>query len=119
VKRFGRPRYRHAVAEYVLEPDEDEVGHAFDLACEASGWHVTRTSQKRRSRVTPGMPDRFVAHPVHRLYAWVELKAPGGRLSAAQTEWIAAVRSAGCPVLVVDDVQSGMDALWALRKDGP
>ena len=57
-----------------------------DLA-RARGWLVYHTYDSRRS--TPGFPDLVLARDGRVMF--VELKAPSGRISAAQREWLTAL----------------------------
>ena len=79
------------------------------------GFHVSSTQQTGPSRQTIGMPDLFVAHPVRKVYAWMEVKRPGKKPTEQQAAWHEAVRDAGCPVLVVHSVIEAFDQLEALR----
>lgn len=53
--------------------------------------------------VVAGMPDLVVVLPDQKV-AWIEVKAAGGRLSAAQTEVIHVLTDLGHPVCVARDI---------------
>lgn len=78
------------------------------------GFLVSRFQQPRRSGITAGVPDLFVAHRRTGGF-WVELKTPSGRLSSAQEEWIRAHEEAGVKTIVVRSV---LDLLRRLRELG-
>jgi hypothetical protein len=52
-----------------------------------TGWHLYHTRDSRRSE--PGFPDLLLVHPDSPIALAVELKRERGRLSAAQTRWLA------------------------------
>src|SRR4051812_25864163 len=59
---------------------EDEHVEAGDKLVRALGGHVVRNSQKRASKVTPGVPDRIYFFPAHRRAFWWEAKRDGGKM---------------------------------------
>lgn len=73
---------------------EDKHVDEADKLVRALGGHVVRNSQKRASKVTPGIPDRIYFFPSHRRAFWWEAKKDGGKMSSAQ-EWFAEL-CAGC-----------------------
>ena len=60
------------------------------------GWRTYHTYDARRS--TPGFPDLSMVRGKRLIFA--ELKREKGRLTAAQTEWIEALRQTVCEVYV-------------------
>lgn len=78
------------------------------------GFRVTKTSQPRASMVTPGIPDLYAVHPAWGLRVWVEVKAPGGKVSHAQAVWHEGERAAGGTVLVIRSVGELVEELRAL-----
>lgn len=87
---------------------EDEHVEAGDRLMGALGFTVVRLSQKRASKVTPGLPDRRYYHGKRRLFVWWEAKAEWGRQSKAQREFQILVESADDPYVL-----GGIDALKA------
>lgn len=63
---------------------EDAHVDAGDKLVRALGGHVVRNSQKRASKVTPGVPDRIYFFPAHRVATFWEAKRIGGKQSSAQ-----------------------------------
>ena len=57
--------------------------------------------------VVAGMPDLVVVLPDRRV-AWIEVKAAGGRLSAAQSEIIRVLTDLGHPVCVARDIHEAV-----------
>lgn len=57
------------------------------------GWMHYHTHDSRRS--VPGFPDLVLVHPLKRRTIFRELKTMKGRVSAAQTQWLEALTSAG------------------------
>lgn len=76
-----------AVPANVTPRDEDEVVDAADALMRALGFDVVRLSQKRRSKITPGVPDRYYLHRRRKISLWYEAKAPGGTLRPEQSEF--------------------------------
>lgn len=72
---------------------EAQVGFAIDQRMAEAGFRVCDFSKHRKtagqwvSAVSTGTPDRYYWHPDGRAI-WVELKAPGGTLRAAQREFL-------------------------------
>lgn len=73
------------------------------------GFWCYHTHDSRRS--TAGLPDLLLVHPVRRLIVWAELKTDRGKLSHAQVDAIAIMRSAGADVRVWRPADA--DAVWA------
>lgn len=98
------------MAETILVPHaglrpttEEEVAKACDALALTMGWRVERYEQRRRSNITLGLPDRrYVGANGFRV--WVELKRPGGKLTAEQHTWLTDEQQAGALALPVDDV---------------
>jgi hypothetical protein len=100
----------------VPPPLEKTVQNHVKQAARALGFCVSDLSQPRRTLQTIGLPDLYLAHPVWRRRFWVEVKRPGGKVSAAQQAWHAVERDAGGTVLVVygvADLVAGLQALGA------
>lgn len=70
-----------------IDEDEDEVLEEADRLMRALGFVVIRLSQKRRSKITEGVPDRRYYHPRRRLKLWLEGKSSSGRQRPAQREF--------------------------------
>jgi len=92
---------------------EKRVDRAVMAYLQMRHWHVTRLQQTRASKITPGVPDLYIMRPGHGAY-WVELKAPGGRLSRYQEAWHLMARAAGVRVLVVTSAAELAAALEVL-----
>lgn len=74
--------------------EKTEEGWA-DRAAEMMGYKVKRLSQRRRSKVALGLPDRLYLHPIRRVAVWAELKSDTGKPSAAQREFHDLLRASG------------------------
>lgn len=96
-------------------PLEKAVAGEIKRALEGVGYHVSSTQQARASRQTEGMPDLWVAHPAWRVFAWIEVKRPGGKATKVQREWHEIVRASGCPVLIADSAADALRQLEAIR----
>jgi hypothetical protein len=70
-----------ALDEDALEDDHTDAG---DDLMRALGFTVIRLSQKRVSKITPGVPDRRYYHPRRRLVLWWEAKSATGRQRPGQ-----------------------------------
>lgn len=93
---------------------EKRIETACIRALRSLGFFVDENSQPQRARgCTPGKPDLFVVHERWRLAAFIEVKAPKGRLSTAQRVWHRNV-NAVVPVLVVRSVDELLHDLRAL-----
>lgn len=66
------------------DAEEDAHVEAADKLVRSLGGHVIRNSQKRASKVTPGIPDRLYAFPRHARWCWWEAKSEIGKQSSAQ-----------------------------------
>ena len=73
---------------------ESEVERACDRLAEQCGYRVVRTSQRRASRVSAGIPDRRYQGPRGAL--WFEVKPADGKLSPTQFAFLIAELEAGC-----------------------
>jgi hypothetical protein len=62
------------------------------------GWLTYHTHRSDRSE--PGFPDLILVHPRTGQFLAVELKSDIGRLTAAQVQWLTALRLAGFGVRV-------------------
>jgi hypothetical protein len=97
---------------------EDDVEQDCEYWLDRLGFDVTSTSQKRRSKVTKGLPDRYIRSrkdAPHRLREFLEIKQPGGVVSEDQKRWLKAERDAGGRPMVVWSVQ---DLFSELRARG-
>lgn len=101
---------------------EADLYEAIVRLCRLAGCDVTRLSQARASRQTPGVPDLYVRHVGVGVRLWIEVKRPGGRLSPAQQAWLDTERRAGGDWAVVDSLDAAAAALAArgipLEADG-
>lgn len=83
---------------------EDDVGKLCDDFAIKTGWTVQRLEQRRASRIAEGLPDRrYVIKGLARV--WVELKAPNGRLTQDQYQFICDELATGGLAVCIDDVQ--------------
>jgi hypothetical protein len=73
---------------------ESEVEKRCDERAEAYGYRVVRLSQRRRSRVHAGLPDR--RYQGKRGAFWFEVKPADGQLSDKQFAFLIAELEAGC-----------------------
>jgi hypothetical protein len=80
---------------------EQDVALACDSLATQLGWAVDRLEQRRASKIVRGIPDRRYHRPGQRI--WVELKAPGGKLTATQHAWLLSELDAGAMATVIDD----------------
>jgi hypothetical protein len=83
---------------------EDDVGDAVDELADLMGFRVERYEQRRASMICEGLPDRRYVHRAKALVVWVELKKPGGKLTAEQRDWLLDELNAGGLATVIDDV---------------
>jgi hypothetical protein len=95
-------------------PLEKTVAQHVKAALRSLGFVVNDLQQPRRTMQTIGLPDLYAQHAAWQLRVWVEVKRPGGRVSAAQTVWHATERAAGGHVLVVYGVADLLEGLAAL-----
>jgi hypothetical protein len=71
----------------IATPSEDELREALEKRHEAEGdklllalgWEAVRLSEARRTKKTPGVPDRRYYHRRRRAAFWWEVKADAGR----------------------------------------
>lgn len=94
---------RIEVREDALEDEHVEKG---DDLMRALGFDVVKLSQKRRSKVHEGLPDRRYYHVRRRLFCWWEAKAAWGRQSPAQRDFQWLCDATGDPYVL-----GGLDAL--------
>ena len=85
---------------------EDDVVEEADRIMRALGFTVIRLSQKRASKVTPGVPDRYYLHPRRKLALWYEGKSSTGRARPEQLQFQQLCRDTG-----VHHVLGGLDRL--------
>lgn len=84
---------------------EDDVVEAGDRVMQALGFAVVRFSQKRRSKVTEGIPDRRYYHRRRRLVLWWEAKSATGRQRPEQREFQLLCDAVGDPYVLGGLVQ--------------
>lgn len=87
---------------------EADVERAADRLMGMLGFATIRLSQRRASKVTAGVPDRYYVHPRRLLAVWVELKSSTGRPRPEQLQFARLCEDAD-----VDHVLGGIDALRA------
>lgn len=97
------PRGRFDIDDDAIEDEHVDAG---DRLMRALGFDVVKFSQKRRSKVTEGVPDRRYYHRARRLFCWWEAKAEWGRQSPAQREFQDMCVECGDPYVL-----GGIDAL--------
>jgi len=96
--RVARAGMTHAQARLADELSERDLSqHVVNLA-RMLGWRVMRTPTWRPTGTDPGYPDLTLARDGRVVF--VELKRTGGRLSAAQQAWLAALPPDGEHVTV-------------------
>jgi hypothetical protein len=97
---------------------EEQVQRQIIDILEAHGWLVLRTNKfcgigfSSQGAIEPGMPDlmaRFLipwVSPVGEAWQilWIEVKAPGGKVSVTQATWHQLARKRGETVLVAESV---------------
>jgi len=87
----------------VSDLSEGDVARACDKLAEDLSWTVERYEQRRRTKITEGLPDRRYVQRARALRIWVELKAPGEKLSMEQHAWLLSELVAGALATVIDD----------------
>jgi hypothetical protein len=80
---------------------ENDVALASDRLAGQLGWIVEKLEQRRASKIVRGIPDRRYHRRGQRI--WVELKKPGGKLTADQHAWLLSELDAGAMATVIDD----------------
>lgn len=95
---------------------ESDIAAACDALAVALGYSPEKYEQRRASRIHEGLPDRRY---VHRRGArvWVELKAPTGKLTAAQHAWLRGEWAVGSHAACVDSPDVLRRILVALGRD--
>jgi hypothetical protein len=106
------PRYRPSSRPAHLRREKD-VEQDIDSELERLGFSITRLSQARASKQTPGIPDRYARHIARKRRIWIEVKQPGGELTADQKAWQKEERDAGGEVITVWSVEDLQDELRA------
>lgn len=93
---------------------EDDVVDAGDRMMQNLGFVPIRLSQKRRSKVTAGIPDRYYVHERRKIVVWWEAKTVRGVASPAQLQFQRLHHNAG-----VHHVLGPLDALraWLVEND--
>lgn len=79
---------------------EDEHVVEGDRLMRSLGFDAVHFSQKRRSKVTAGIPDNRYYHRRRRLFVWWESKAAWGRQSPAQREFQLMCDESGDPYVL-------------------
>jgi len=90
----------------VSAQSEADVGAACDQLARHCGWTVELYEQNRVTQICAGLPDRRYVHRARGGRIWVELKAPGGKLTEAQHGWLEAENAAGGLGVPIDDVMA-------------
>jgi hypothetical protein len=67
---------------------EKEVAAYCDDLARQLGFGVQRYEQGRATMITEGLPDRRYVHADRSERLWSEIKAPDGKLTAAQYNWL-------------------------------
>lgn len=98
--------------EAELEQIEDDVVEESDRMMRALGFTVVRFSQKRRSKVTEGIPDRRYYHTRRRLVLWFEAKSATGQQRTSQREFQILCDAVGDPYVL-----GGLEQLRAWLTD--
>jgi hypothetical protein len=96
---------------------EKDIAAACDGLAEALGWRVERYEQPRATMIEEGLPDRRYVHDGRRLRVWVELKRPGGKLTAAQYRWLSTEWHAGGFATCCDTQETFRVILSLLGRD--
>jgi len=107
MRKSRRARYRQEGPP----PLEKSVERAIIGAAEALGFYVTKLSQPRATKQTPGIPDLYLQHRMHRWHGWCEVKRPGGKTTPAQDVWHDCERKSGGIVIVAESVDSFVEGL--------
>lgn len=94
--------------EALIDDLEDDVMYHGDRLMQSLGFVVIRLSQKRRSKITAGVPDRRYYHQRRRLKLWWEAKSVSGRQRPEQREFQLLCDSTDDPYVL-----GGLDALRA------
>lgn len=93
---------------------EKAVQQAVVRVLEAAAFKVSDLSQPRATMQTPGLPDLYATSRRWGIALWVEVKAPDGKLSAAQEKWHEETRGAGETVVTVWGVDDMVRELQGL-----
>lgn len=96
---------------------EKQVVALCDQLATQLGWRVENYSQSRASMIEEGLPDRRYVHDGRRLRVWVELKRPGGKLTAAQHRWLLAEWHTGSLATVCEGLDTFRALLSLLARD--
>lgn len=103
---LGRPDPEIPNALLGADAREGEHETAGDRLMQGLGFVVVRLSQRRKSKVTAGIPDRYYVHERRRLVVWWEAKTSNGRASPEQLQFARLHQRAG-----VNHVLGTIDAL--------
>lgn len=98
---------------------EKEVGLMCDQLAGSTGWIIERFEQSRPTMIALGLPDRRYIHWQHKLRLWCEVKAPDGKLTAAQHAWLTSENRSGGLAIVVTSPQELADAFDIARAFRP
>lgn len=96
--------------ELTMAGPEAKLESALEDWCDSKGWLCLKLVNTARR----GFPDRTVIGPGW--VAFIELKAPGGRLSHHQRETIGWLRDKNCQVLVSDDLAEAQTWLTHIHE---
>lgn len=92
------------------------MGAECDRLAIALFWRVESYEDKRAVRTHKGLPDRRYVRPVKGQRIWVELKAPGGKLTVEQHAFLNSELDAGAMAVVIDDPNQLKYYLNALQR---
>jgi len=87
-----------------LKISEADVGRACDSLMDQMGYLVERYEQRRASKICAGLPDRRYIRPTLER-VWVELKAPGGKLTYSQYRWLLSELISGGMATVINNAE--------------
>jgi hypothetical protein len=91
---------RKAIAIQADPPSEKTEEFWADKTARMLGYEVKNLSQRRRSKVALGLPDRIYAHRAYGIFVWAELKRETGKPSEKQKDFHAMLRDCGQLVVV-------------------
>jgi hypothetical protein len=116
VSRHRRHGGRAGVAPGARLELEKTIAGQVITALRTIGCDVSSTQQTRASRQTEGMPDLFASHAAWGVFAWLEVKRPGERLSTVQRRWHEQAHAAGVHVLVVTSAADALEQFGRLPR---
>lgn len=90
---------------------ESDFEQDVDARLEALGFEITRLSQPRASKQTPGISDRYVRHVGRKMRIWIEIKWGRNELTPQQKRWQQTERDAGGDAIAIWTMQDLEDEL--------